>query len=135
MKKKHLWITAICLAILFVAGITTAWASEVMPCADTEFISATTTLKSSKQVSFRSITHQTKGQLSVVACWLEKQNTDGSWFYVCSMTPPSTVYTNTSAYSASKDYSNYIGTGTYRVWATYDADGHRISRCSNERTF
>lgn len=135
MKKDRLWFVAICILIFALTGIGNAMAQEIIPRADTEFVSATTTLKTNKEVTFRSVTYGTKDKLSVVACWLEKKNTDGSWFYVCSMTPPSTVCTNTGAYYASKDYSNYIGTGTYRVWATYDADGHRISRCSNERTY
>lgn len=133
MKRKLLFLI-VCL-LIWLVGFGMASAQEINPRADTEFLSATTTLKPSKEVSFRSVTYGTKNQLSVVACWLEKKNTDGSWFYVCSMTPPSTVYTNTSAYSATQSYASYIGTGTYRVWATYDADGHRISRCSNERTY
>lgn len=136
MNKPRTWIVFICLFVVIMGGMAKiGMATEIEPRADAEFALTSTTLKSSKDVSFRCVTYDTKSQLSVVACWLEKKNTDGSWFFVCSMTPPSTVYTNTSAYSVSKSYSSYIGKGTYRVWATYDADGHRISRCSNEQTY
>lgn len=133
MKKGVLACVVLCM--IMVAALTSAVAQELMPYADTEFDSASTVLKSSKQVSFRCVTYETKNSLSVTACWLEKKNTNGSWSYVRSLTPPSTVLTNTFAYSATADYSAYIGSGTYRVWATYNADGHTISRCSNERTF
>lgn len=120
----------ILLSITFVAS-----AQEAIPYADTEFDSATTVLKSNKQVSFRCATYSTKDEISVTSCWLEIENSDGSWSYVCSLPAPTAVFTNTFAYSATVDYSEYIGSGTYRVWATYDADGHSITRCSNERTF
>ena len=38
-------------------------------------------------------------------------------------------------YSTEVDYSSYIGTGTYRVAGMFNADGHMITRYSNERTF
>lgn len=112
-----------------------AVAEDIMPCADSEFASATTVLKSTKQVSFRAITNNVKSSISVTACWLEKENSDGSWSTVCTLTPPSVVSENSFTYSATMDYSSYIGTGTYRIQATYNADGHTITRCSNERTF
>lgn len=43
-------------------------------------------------------------------------------------------FVNTSYYKE-MDYSDKIGTGTYRVGATFDADGHSITRYSNSRTF
>ena len=113
----------------------TSFADEIMPCADSEFASATTTLQASKQVSFRAVTNNVKSSISVTACWLEKENSDGTWTWVCSLPAPDYVASGTFAYSTTKDYSSYIGTGTYRVQATYNADGHSITRCSNERTF
>jgi len=40
-----------------------------------------------------------------------------------------------SSYLKEMDYSDKIGTGTYRIGATFDADGHSITRYSNSRTF
>lgn len=110
-------------------------AYEIMPCADTEFDSVTTLLKSTKQVSFRAVTYNIKSSISVTACWLEKESSNGSWSTVCSLTPPSYVSENAFTYSATVDYSKYIGTGNYRIRATYNADGHAITRYSNERKF
>lgn len=135
MKVYCLRIFLCLLAIMITCSVTYASASEIISRADTEFNSATATLKSSKQVTFKSVTYDIHNQLSVTACWLERKNNDGSWSYVRALTPPSTVFTNTCAYSATVDYAAYIGTGTFRVWATFDADGHSISRCSNERTY
>lgn len=121
--------------LLLLSTINLASASTIMPYADTEFYLVTTTLKSDKSASFKCATYDTKNSISVTYCWLEKRAVDGSWFYVCSLTPPSTVITNSFGYTAVKDYSPYIGTGTYRIWATYNADGHTVTRCSNERTY
>lgn len=136
MKKKSiLWYILCCVMLLCLAGTSVATASEIEPRADTEFNSATTTLKTNKSISFRAVTYETKEEISVTAVWLERKNADGSWTYICALTPPSTVFTDTFAYSATVDYSAYIGSGTYRAWATYNADGHAIVRSSNERTY
>ena len=125
----------ICLLVvsLFLSSMASAY--EIMPYADTEFDSATTLLKATKQVSFRAVTYNVKSSISVTACWLEKENSDGSWSTVCTLPPPSVVSANSFTYSATMDYSSEIGTGTYRIRATYNADGHTITRYSNERTF
>ncbi len=112
-----------------------AEASEVIPCADSEFASITTSLKSSKQVIFRALTSNMKKSISVTACWLEKKNADDSWSTVCTLSAPSTIASNAFSYSATMDYSSQIGTGTYRIRANYNADGHEVTRYSNERTF
>lgn len=125
----------ICLFVITLFLSSMASAYGIMPYADTEFDSATTLLKSTKQVSFRAVTYNVKSSISVTACWLEKENSDGSWSKVCTLTPPSVVSVNSFTYSATMDYSSYIGTGTYRICATYNADGHTITRYSNERTF
>lgn len=134
MNKSYRFL-ALVTAVLLMVLANTAYATDIMPRADTEFISTATVLKSSKAVSFRATTYEVKDSISVTACWLEIKNSDGTWTTVCSLPVPSAVGTETISFSTSKDYSSYIGNGTYRVWATYTADGHSISRCSNERTF
>ena len=134
MKTKFLKMIVFCL-LLCIIGITVATASEIMPRADTEFNSTSTILKSTKLETFRCVTNETKDCLSVTSCYLEIKNDDGSWSYVRSLPAPTTKFYEAYAYSATVDYSSYIGSGTYRVWATYDADGHSITRCSNERTY
>lgn len=134
MNKSFRFLTLVTVIMLMILA-NTAYATEIMPRADTEFISTATVLKSSKAVSFRATTYELKGSISVTACWLEIKNSDGTWTTVCSLPVPSEVGTDTISFSTSEDYSSFIGNGTYRVWATYDADGHSISRYSNERTF
>lgn len=109
--------------------------NEAVPYADSEFSSVTTSLKSTKQVSFRAVTYNLKSSISVTACWLEKKNNNGLWTTICSLEVPSDVSEDDFSYYATMDYSSKIGTGTYRIRATYDADGHAITRYSNERKF
>lgn len=127
----------LCMCFLAVSLIFCSMASayEITPYADTEFDSATTLLKATKQVSFRAVTYNVKSSISVTTCWLEKENDDGTWSTVCTLPPPGIEAEDTFAYSATVDYSEYIGTGNYRIRATYNADGHTITRYSNERTF
>lgn len=112
-----------------------AAASGIMPLADSEFTTTTLLLKSSKQVAFRATTYEVKDSISVTACWLEKENSDGTWSTVCSLPAPSAVATDNFSFATNADYSSYIGSGTYRIGATFNADGHTLSVTSNERTF
>lgn len=134
---KHIGV--ILVLILLLSYILSCYAiadsHEIMPYADAEFNSATTFLKSTKQVSFRAVTYNIKSSISVSACWLEQKNANGIWSTVCALKTPSIVSVNDFSYSATMDYSSAIGSGTYRIKATYDADGHAITRYSNERTF
>ena len=69
-----------------------------------------------------------------IACKLYKKN-GSKWNFVCSLPVPDTEAEDTILYDASADYSSYIGSGTYRIYTTFNADGHSISRYSNTRTF
>lgn len=127
-------ICSIALLVCILLVISSALAEGITPRADTEFASAYPTLTSSKSVSFKAITTSPKSSISVTACWLEKK-IGTTWSEVCSLTPPSYIAQNGMVYNSSASYSSQIGTGTYRVWATFNADGHEITRCSNEKTF
>ena len=74
-------------------------------------------------------------ELEQVAQNLYKKISADDWEFVCSLPVPSHVAHNASSYGSYVDCSEYIGTGTYRVTATYDADGYQITRNSNERSF
>ncbi len=52
----------------------------------------------------------------------------------CDLEAPA-AHSNTFSDYKEMDYSDKIGTGTYRIGATFDADGHSITRYSNSRTF
>lgn len=111
-----------------------ALASEIIPYADTEFDSASASLSTRKDVTFSCVTYERKSSIKVTGVWLQRKVND-AWQYECALTAPSEVATDTIAYSAIKDYSDKIGTGTFRVGFIVNADGHAITRYSNERTF
>lgn len=133
--NRVLAILSILLSVFMLFFSEFAIADEIMPRADTEFASVTTSLKATKQVSFRALTNDIKSSISVTACWLEQKDDDGSWSTVCALEVPSVIAEDDFSFSATMDYSDVISTGTYRIRATYNADGHTITRYSNERTF
>ncbi len=133
--SKVLTTISIILFVVVLCCYNFANADEIIPYADSEFASVTTVLKTTKQVSFRAVTNNVKSSISVTNCWLEKENDNGTWSTVCILPPPSVIAKETFAFSATVNYSDYIGTGKYRIRATYNADGHAITRYSNERTF
>ena len=111
-----------------------AHATEITPRADALFLSATPALNTDQSVTFSAVTYDIHSLLSVLAVWLE-QKIEGEWEYVCALPNPSGAATNAYVLTVMMDYSSEIGTGTFRVWATFNADGYEITRCSNERTF
>lgn len=131
--KIGIRIAAICLAVITLF-CTVAYAIEIVPYADSEFITTSASLTTRKSVTFSCSTFQKKSSISITACWLE-QKTNNVWNKVCDLEAPSTVSHDMASYVAVMDYSSQIGTGTFRVGFTVDADGHAISRYSNERTF
>ena len=131
---KNLGKVLVCLVLIISVYTSTAIASEIMPLADSEFFSASALLSTRKDVSFSCSTYDLKSTIKITSCWLEKKS-GNNWAWECSLTSPSTIATNTDTYAALMDYSSQIGTGTYRVGFTVNADGHAITRYSNSRTF
>ncbi len=101
--------------------------------ADPEFRSASITLTSNKLVVYSANLNYEKDSIKVVSAILYRKLGD-NWYHVGILPVPSNEYSGYS-YGASIDYSSYISTGTYRVQATFEADGYQITRNSNERTF
>lgn len=130
MTKRTIFSLVLIITIL----ISSIAYAEVEPRADILFNEATINLRSDQSVLFSFSLYEVKTKLSVLTCWLE-QEIDGEWEYACALASPSAEFLNTFAYMATMDYSSEIGTGTFRVWATFNADGYEITRCSNERTF
>lgn len=121
------------LAIVMLLAIPCAYADEVMPRADLVFQSATATLSSGKFVVFSALTYDIADSVSVTSVQLERK-VNGNWVYVTNLACPP-EQTSCFRYSQTVYYTNEISTGTYRVVATFCADGHSITRNSNERTF
>ncbi|MBQ4075335.1 MAG: hypothetical protein IJD39_09055 [Clostridia bacterium] len=103
--------------------------------ADAEFRSASITLTTNKLVVYSAMLNEPKESISVVSANLYREVAPDEWEFVCSLPVPSHVAHNASSYGSYVDCSAYIGTGNYRVTATYDADGYQITRNSNERSF
>ena len=101
--------------------------------ADPEFCSASITLTSNKLVVYSANLNYEKDSIKVVSAILYRK-LGNNWYHVGILPVPSNEYSGYS-YGASIDYSSYISTGTYRVQATFEADGYQITRNSNERTF
>ncbi len=120
--------------VLLFSFTVSATAGEIVPYADSVFDSATISLMTTKTAAFDATTYEIKGSIYVSSCWLEKYE-GGGWISLGSLTSPSKVNTNTFGYSASMNYSANIGTGTYRIKATFNADGYIIVRYSNTRTY
>ena len=128
MKKLFAMILVLCAII----SSTHAFAAIN---ADPEFASASITLTSGKLVVYSANLNREKESISVVSANLYREVAPDEWEFVCSLPVPSHVAHNASSYGAYVDCSAYIGTGNYRVTATYDADGYQITRNSNERSF
>lgn len=127
-------IVAVLFAICLLFNIVMVHAEEIMPIASEYFHSASTSLNANKSVSFYCMTTAPANQLRVSYCWLQ-QKVDGKWEFVKHLTPPDDVRSGTSIFSLTVSYASEIGSGTYRVAATYNADGHAIAAYSGERTF
>ncbi len=125
-------VLSVLLMIALLTGITAS--AEVTPRADIVFESASAFLASNKLVVFNCVAYAVYDRISITSVWLEQQ-VNGEWEYVKSLTPPSYVATKMPAYGAEVNYSSDIGSGTFRVGFTVDADGYSISRYSNTRTF
>lgn len=120
-------------AIVFTLAIP-VMAEEIQPRADLYFGAATAYLAADKSVTFDCTTYAIHTSISITSVWLE-QKIDGEWEYVKSLPTPSYVASNTISYVTDASYSSEIGTGTFRIGFTANADGHTITRNSNSRTF
>lgn len=132
MNKKLCFVTMFILLATLIAS--SAFAQTIMPRADLYFDSATVFLSADKIVVFDCTLYDVYDRISVTSVWLERM-VNGQWVNEKALTPPSYVAINMFDYGAEVDYSEDIGTGTFRVGFTVDADGYSISRYSNSRTF
>lgn len=130
--RRLISITLLCVMML---TLSISLAEEIVPYADSIFYSASISLSIYKDATFVGKTYNIYKTISVTACSLEKKTGPDSWTQVKILTPPEDVYTNTHAYSSVASYATEIGIGTYRIKATFSADGHTITRYSNERTY
>ena len=120
--------------IVLMAGISCSLADTIVPLADSVFDATKVELSSSGRVKLYCATYGNKASIKVTACWLEKE-VGGKWVFDCSLTPPAEESINTDAYAATFNCLSSIGKGKYRLAATFNADGHEITRYSTGVSF
>ena len=112
-----------------------ALAYTATPYADTVFSSARVLLSTQMDASFTAQTKSKQAEIKVTSCILQIK-TGSVWVDSMTLTAPSKVATNTSRYSAAKDYSSSCSSGnTYRIKAVFDADGHTKTTYSNSISY
>lgn len=97
-------------------------------------MSAYISLANTRDATFVGKTYDEQASIYVTSCTLQKKDSSG-WFHFCNLPSPPEVCTNTYTYGGWADYASFIGVGTYRIKATFNADGYEITRYSNERSF
>lgn len=120
--------------VILMGCISCGLAEQIRPYADEVFDATKVSLSTTGKVKLYCATYGNKESIKVTACWLEK-STGGKWVFDCSLTPPEEESTNTNGYAASFNCLSSIGKGTYRLAATFNADGHAITRYSTGVAF
>lgn len=128
----HIGLGTILILMLFANY---ASAAMVTPYADTVFSSARVSLNTKMNASFTAQTKAKQAEIKVTECVLQVKN-GTEWNESTTLTAPSKVATNTSRYSAAKDYSsNCSSRNTYRIKAVFDADGYSKTVYSNSVSY
>lgn len=126
MRKVFVYIIAL---VLLTAALPQQLAcAEAMPLSSDTFTLTSVSISTSGTASF-SATARHLCTISVSSCTLQKQ-VNGRWVFAASLTPPPSK-SNTVKYSAKKDYSSAMTAGTtYRIVATFTADGESVTATS-----
>lgn len=128
-------LSVLLLSALVLLSITaTALAMNISPYADSYFDSLTINLNTKKNVAYQAVAKEIHEEIKVTSCTLQKKS-GTKWTDAGSLDAPTYVAKNTRVYDAAMDYSDDIGSGTYRISATFYADGYTVTRTSNERTY
>lgn len=130
---RRLMTISLCMILLLTLAAT-GLASGIVPYADTHFDSLTINLTSFKYVAYQATAKEEYGVIKVTSSKLQ-QKVGSKWTNVCDLDVPDVEENNSKIYDEVMDYSDVIGAGTFRISATFYADGHTATRTSNERTF
>lgn len=125
--KSIAWLTVAAL-MLQIFTIFTARA-EIIPYADTTFRNASVTVSTTGKATFKASTRVECASLKVASCYLQLKTGETYQSVKSLVCPP--ALTNATWYSETKDYSGDMTPGhTYRIKATFDADGHTLTKYS-----
>lgn len=119
------------LILIFMISTVTVFADTME---DDTFHSTYTNLSSSKVVTFYARTKTIQSKIYVSSCHLYKKN-GNDWVWNRSLPAPSESATNATTFGTTKDYSSYIGSGTYRIYVTYRTTNDSISKYTNIQTY
>lgn len=132
MKRAAMFTVVFVLTAMMLC---TALANESQIQANHYYSDASVAFNSSGKAVFSAITTFQFNKLSITSCSLQVKE-GGVWKHDVTLTPPSQVAQNRFTYSAEKTYSLSCTPGkTYRFKATFNADGHTITKYSNEVKF
>ncbi len=131
---RKLWLCIMVVMLFSVAMPHIGAYADIMPLSSENFSRAMVTAYETGNVKFSATLNKVCSTVSVSSCTLQKKE-DGRWVFATSLgTPPSK--SDISKYTANKDYSSSMTTGvTYRIVATFDADGETITKTSNSFTY
>ena len=127
--KKAISVLIVFIGIFVLFGVASA---AIL--ADPIFHAASTNLSSTKTALFAAVTKGEMNSIKVTQVQLYKQ-ISGTWQLIGNLPVPTDEAVNTDLFGTNMDYSSSIGSGTYRLYTTFCADGYSISRYSNTRTF
>ena len=132
---KHFTLVIILISC-FIFLFTSALAEDIAPYADVVFKSATVSISSSGSVTFRCSTKDIAQVIEVTSCTTYKKNSNGTWSSVSGIiSAPTTKSYNSIGYTQTVSPQKSYPAGTYRITATFSADGHTKTATSAERTF
>lgn len=131
MTKKLFVLT---LTILFTVGLCLPASADIIIQANPNIASASIMLSSSMSAQFICST-RSFCDISVTSVKLQVKNSDGSWTSGTTVPSPPGV-TNAASLNKTMSYSGYCTIGkTYRITATFVADGESVSRTSGQATY
>lgn len=128
------------LSVLIVLTLSFSMASNVLatgisPYANEYYADASVAFNSSGKAVFSALTTFVFSTMKVTSCTLEVK-IGSTWRSATTLTPPTTVSKNDVTYDAEKSYASSCTTGnTYRIKATFDADGHTITKTSGSAKY
>lgn len=129
------FITVLVAIFLLSNMATVALASEILPYSNEYYSDSSVAFNSAGKAVFSALTTFKFSTMKVTSCTLEVKS-GSTWKYSASLTPPSDVFNNSYAYSAEKSYASSCTKGkTYRIKATFNADGHTITKTSGSATY
>lgn len=132
-SRKHVF-RLVCFVLIICSAAPVFAHAIAIPQANPVFIEASVYVSSNMRAEFTASTMKVCASIYVKSCDLQKKN-GVNWVDYKSLTPPSYVATNTSAYGEVKNYaSNFPSGGTFRLKVVFSGGGETVTRYSNSQS-